>query len=84
MVCAAVGLSERSLRRQFVQATGMTWQEYRRTNRVLRAMALLVESGHTVVETATAVGFESLSVFNRAFRDLTGEQPTAYRRRVST
>ena len=47
-------------------------------------MALLVESGHTVVETATAVGFESLSVFNRAFRDLTGEQPTAYRRRVST
>jgi len=84
MLCAAVGLSERSLRRRFVKATGMTWQEYRRTNRVLRAMALLAESDHTVVETATAVGFESLSAFNRAFRDLTGEQPTAYRRRVST
>ena len=38
-VCAAAGLSERSLRRQFPAATGMSWQQYRLTSRILRAMA---------------------------------------------
>jgi AraC-like DNA-binding protein len=81
-VCAAVGISERSLRRRFPRATGMTWQEYRRASRVLRAMAMLAEGDRTVLDTATAVGFDSPSAFNRAFRALTGELPSTYRRRI--
>lgn len=82
-VCAAVGISERSLRRRFPEATGMTWQEYRRASRVLRAMALLARGDHTVLDAATAVGFSSPSAFNRAFRRIAGEHPSAYRRRVT-
>ncbi|MDY7000021.1 MAG: helix-turn-helix domain-containing protein, partial [Actinomycetota bacterium] len=37
----------------------------------------------TVQETATAVGFDSISSFTRAFAQFCGETPSAYRRRVS-
>lgn len=82
-VCAAVGVSERSLRRKFAAATGMTWRAYLLQSRLLRAMALLTEPGRTVLDVATAVGFDSVSAFTRAFSRLTGETPTAYRRRVT-
>ena len=81
-VCAAIGVSERSLRRQFRADTGTSWQEYRTTSRVLRAMTMLADGDATVLDAAVAVGFESLSGFNRAFRRLTGERPSEYRRRV--
>jgi len=82
-VCAAVGLSERTLRRVFRAETGMSWQEYRTTSRVLRAMSVLAaERDRSVLDAATAVGFESLSGFNRAFTRLTGERPGDYRRRI--
>ena len=61
----------------------MTWQQYRLTSRILRAMATLAESDRTVLSVATEVGFDSLSGFNRAFLRLNGETPTAYRRRVT-
>lgn len=82
-VCAAVGVSERSLRRQFGEATGMTWREYLLQCRLLRAMSLLTQPGRTVIDVATEVGFDSVSAFARAFRRLAGETPTAYRRRVT-
>jgi AraC-like DNA-binding protein len=81
-VCAAVGISERSLRRTFRAETGMSWSEYRTTSRVLWAMALLAEHERSVLDAATAVGFESLSGFDRAFQRLTGERPGDYRRRT--
>ena len=83
VVCTAAGVSERSLRRQFRADTGMSWQEYRTTSRVLRAMTMLAETDVTVLDAAVAVGFESLSGFNRAFLRLTGERPSDYRRRIS-
>jgi AraC-like DNA-binding protein len=70
------------LRRQFRADTGTSWQEYRTTSRVLRAMAMLAEDDRTVLDASVAVGFESLSGFNRAFRRLTGERPNDYRRRI--
>jgi AraC-like DNA-binding protein len=80
-MCTAVGVSERSLRRQFGATTGMTWRQYLLQSRLLRAMALLTEPGRTVIDVATEVGFDSVSAFTRAFVRLAGETPTAYRRR---
>jgi AraC-like DNA-binding protein len=82
--CAAVGISERSLRRQFGAATGMTWRQYVLQHRLMRAMALLTEPGRTVIDVATEIGFDSVSAFTRAFVRLTSETPTAYRRRVTS
>ncbi len=81
-VCAAVGISERSLRRTFRAVTGISWSEYRTTSRVLHAMAVIAEHDRSILDAATSVGFDSLSGFDRAFRRLTGERPVDYRRRI--
>jgi AraC-like DNA-binding protein len=81
-VCESVGISERTMRRQFQAATGMTWRQYLLESRLLRAMALLTETGRTVLSVAIDVGFESVSAFTRSFARFSGETPTAYRRRV--
>lgn len=78
-VARVVGLSERSLRRRFGTYVGMTWREYLLEARLLRAMALLAEPGPSVIEVSGAVGFDSHSAFNRAFRRRTGETPSGYR-----
>jgi AraC-like DNA-binding protein len=58
----------------------MSWRSYVMQARLLRAMALLAESGPSVLRVANVVGFESLSSFNRAFREKTGMTPSAYRK----
>jgi AraC-like DNA-binding protein/mannose-6-phosphate isomerase-like protein (cupin superfamily) len=82
-VCRDVGVSERTLRRQFAAATGMTWRRYLLERRLLRAMAALAEPGPSVLDVSTAVGFDSVSAFTRAFRRYAGETPSSYRRRVA-
>jgi AraC-like DNA-binding protein len=79
-VAAAVGISERTLRRRFASEVGMTWRAYLLQNRLFRAMALLADGRDGVLHVATAVGFDSPSAFNRAFRAWTGQSPSAYRR----
>ncbi|WP_018506133.1 AraC family transcriptional regulator [Parafrankia discariae] len=83
-LCTAVGTSERSLRRAFLAATGMSWRRYLLESRLLRAMSLLAQDSQkqTIITIALAVGFQSVSAFTRAFGQYTGETPTAYRQRV--
>jgi AraC-like DNA-binding protein len=83
-VCAAVAVSERTLRRRFYAETGMTWRQYLLHSRLLRAMTLLVQTDATVLGIATDVGFDSVSAFARAFRDYTGQAPSAFRRERRT
>lgn len=80
-VSRAVAVSQRTLRRQFDTEVGMPWRTYLLHARMLQAMALLATAGHSVGETSTAVGFDSLSSFTRAFTQFCGETPTSYRRR---
>jgi AraC-like DNA-binding protein/quercetin dioxygenase-like cupin family protein len=82
-VSRAVSVSERTLRRLFQEALGLSWRTYLLHARMLRAMALLASPGQSVQETATAVGFDSLSSFTRAFAQFCGETPSAYRKRVA-
>ena len=73
-VSRAVAVSERTLRRQFHATVGLSWRTYLLHARMLRAMALLAAPGQSVQETATAVGFESLSSFTRAFTQFCGRR----------
>lgn len=81
-VSRAVAVSERTLRRQFDTAIGMSWRTYLLHARMLRAMALLVAPGESVHKTASAVGFDSMSAFTRAFTRFCGETPSSYRQRA--
>ena len=64
-VSRAVSVSERTLRRLFTDSIGLPWRTYLLHARMLRAMALLAAPGQSVQETASAVGFVSLSSFTR-------------------
>lgn len=78
-IAAEVGMTSRSLARRFESELGMTWRAALRRMRVLRAIELLAASDASVTEVALAVGYSSLSAFQSAFRDLTGQTPSGYR-----
>jgi AraC-like DNA-binding protein len=78
-VAAEVGLTSRSLARRFEAELGMTWRAALRRLRVLRAIEALAADDTPVTTIAFGVGYSSLSAFNSAFRDLTGQTPTQYR-----
>jgi len=82
-VCRAVAVSERTLRRQFAGEVGLSWRTYLLHARMLRAMALLAAPNQSVQQTASAVGFDSMGSFTRAFVQFCGETPSSYRRRVN-
>lgn len=82
-VSRAVSVSERSLRRLFQDSLGLSWRTYLLHARMMRAMALLAAPGQSVQATSSAVGFENLSSFTRAFTQFSGETPSTYRKRVA-
>ena len=59
---------------------GLPIATYMNEYRVRRAMELLRESGGSIAAIAAAVGYESQGKFTRAFKDVTGQLPTEYRR----
>lgn len=64
---------------KFKEATGTTFVRYVARARFEKAAALLQEADLRVSEIAFAVGFQSLSQFNRVFRKFAGQAPTEYR-----
>jgi YesN/AraC family two-component response regulator len=63
----------------FKRHTGMNFTEYVSRLRVERAKELLANPNLRISEIAYEVGFQSLTHFNRIFRKLGGQAPTAYR-----
>jgi AraC-like DNA-binding protein len=78
-ICKQFGFSERTLRRQFQKAAGMSWEGYRQRARLLRAAVLLSEGALPIETIAANVGFESQSAFARAFKELMGSSPRQFR-----
>lgn len=75
------GLPERSFKRRFAQATGMTPMEYVHTLRLEEAKQML-ESGDLSVEAiAGEVGYEDAAFFSRLFRRKVELTPAQYRKR---
>lgn len=74
-----VGVSPDYFTRQFKRVTGITPVDYLRRYRIARAMELL-KLGKSVSETASQVGFRSLSHFSREFKAQLGVTPQTYRK----
>jgi AraC-like DNA-binding protein len=79
MVAKAAHMSTFYFCKQFKKATGVTFTNYLNRVRVEKAKEMLLNPHARVSEVAFDVGFQSLTHFNRVFRNLTGESPTAYR-----
>lgn len=63
----------------FKKNTGMTFTEYVNRQRVELAKSELKKTKKPITEIAYAVGFQSLSQFNRSFLKFAGESPRGYR-----
>lgn len=78
------GLAERSFKRRFEQATGMSPLEYVHTLRLEEAKQLLEASELPVEAVAEEVGYQDSSFFGRLFRRKVGLTPAQYRRRFGS
>ena len=68
-VAARLGVSDRHLRRIFVDEHGVTPMQYLQTRRLLLAKQLLTDTRLPVAQVALASGFRSLRRFNAAFAE---------------
>jgi len=59
--------------------TGVNFVDYIARTRTEKASERLQNSNLRISEIGFAVGFQSLSQFNRVFKKLTGKSPSAYR-----
>jgi transcriptional regulator GlxA family with amidase domain len=75
------GLAERSFKRRFQQATGMSPLEYVHTLRLEEAKHLLETGTQPVEAIANEVGYEDAGYFGRLFRRSVTLSPAQYRKR---
>jgi AraC-like DNA-binding protein len=75
----AVNISANHLSEKFKKVAGINFVDYVARIRVGKACDLLQNSNLRISEIAFAVGFQSLSQFNRVFKKLTRKSPTQFR-----
>ncbi len=78
-VAKSVNISTGHLSEKFKQVTGINFVDYVARTRFENACILLRDPNLRVSEIAFAVGFQSLSQFNRVFKKLSRKSPTTYR-----
>lgn len=79
IVAEKVNLTTPAFCRYFKRQTNMTFTEFVNQYRIERAKNLLMQN-HNVSETCYAIGFESISYFNKLFKQIVGENPSDFRR----
>ena len=75
------GLAERTFKRRFTNATGLSPVAYVQRLRIEDAKRRLERTEASVDEISWQVGYEEPAFFRRLFKRVTGVAPGAYRRR---
>ncbi len=81
-VAALCNLTKPAFCRYFKKATGNTFINFLNQYRISQAKRLLL-MGKNISETCYECGFESLSYFNRTFKRVTLENPSAFKKRLA-
>lgn len=77
-IAARHGVTTRTLARRFRAETAMSFSEWRRRARLLRALTWIAE-GKPILEVALDLGYDSPSAFSAMFKREFGISPTRYR-----
>ena len=78
-VAKSVNISANYLSEKFKKVTGTNFVDYIAQIRIKKASDLLHDVDLRISEIAFAVGFQSLSQFNRVFKKLTRRSPSEFR-----
>ncbi|MGX1347111.1 AraC family transcriptional regulator [Bradyrhizobium elkanii] len=76
------GLSRFHFCRAFKESTGLSPHAFLRQHRLEQAMKMLRDTDASVVTVSAALGYASQTAFAAAFRRLTGDTPSSWRRRM--
>jgi AraC-like DNA-binding protein/ligand-binding sensor protein len=82
-VAQAVNMSASYFSEKFKEITGLNFVTYVARTRIEKARNLLHNPNLRISEIAFDVGFQSLSQFNRAFKQVTGKAPGEYRQSLA-
>ncbi len=83
VIADTVGLSTPAFCRYFKKQTNMTFTDFVNNYRINQAKILLLQN-LCITEVCFQVGFESISYFNRLFKNYIGETPTAFKKKHLT
>ena len=64
----------------FKKIMSFTVEEYIKTNRMMHAKKLLLESKNSITQIAEATGYESVTNFGKVFKHYMGKRPMEYRK----
>ena len=78
-VAKFANISANYLSEKFKEVTGINFVDYVARIRIEKVRELLQNPNQRISEIAFAVGFQSLSQFNRVFKKLTRKSPTQFR-----
>ena len=81
-LASEAGLSRFHFCRAFKDSTGLSPHAWLRQHRLEQAMSMLRDTDDSIVSVAAALGYSSQTAFAAAFRKLTGETPSDWRRRM--
>ena len=81
-LAADAGLSRFHFCRAFKESTGLSPHAWLRQHRLEQAMNMLRDTDASIVSVAAELGYASQTAFAAAFRKLTGETPSDWRRRM--
>ena len=79
VLAGIAGFSKFHFSRLFKQYTGSTYYEYLTRRRIEMAEKLLIAPEMSITEVAMQSGFNSLSTFNRVFKNVKGCTPSEYK-----
>lgn len=80
-IAQVVRRSDRHVRQHFKDAVGLSPHQYLLQYRIEKAKELIERSNYSFKEIADRIGFKTVHHFARAFHDLCGETPGAWRRK---
>ncbi len=79
-VSARFGMSERSMSRLFQALLHISFLQYLKTLRMIRAIELMLKSKQTISEIAFQVGYHNIGSFSNAFFEFTHSRPSDFRK----
>ncbi|WP_238555275.1 helix-turn-helix domain-containing protein [Chryseobacterium sp. P1-3] len=79
-VSSRFGLSERSMSRLFKADMNISFLQYLKTLRIIKAIELLLNTDKSISEIADDVGYSSISAFSDTFHEFTRSRPSDLRK----